>query len=96
MPSLKAGTWRDIVNFMVFIVTALFGLGGVAWWSVLGSALLLTALNCEPWIMLWERAKKVARERAFAHAYLVSIVQNILFCGTAFGLGAIVRVFIRE
>ena len=45
------------LNFIVFTITAMFGIAGGPWWSVLGSTILIVAFSWPRWEPFWGSAK---------------------------------------
>ena len=84
---------RELDEYVVFLGAAALGLAGAPWWTILLSTALLSILSWPRWRDLATRAKAAGVEHAFTLTWLASLANTCLFCGLAFGLGAVLRSF---
>ena len=94
-------SWSAARALLVLIGVCFAGTAGLEWSSILVAGLLLSALTIDDWTELFRRAQGIDRDRKkrgaalWARSVLIvttaKLLQDVSFCGLAYGIGLLGR-----
>lgn len=78
---------EDARGYLIFLLAALLGFFGAAWWSILAPILLLAALRYGHHVKFAREHPVHGEERVLAMAIIATLLNGALFVALAFAMG---------
>jgi len=82
-----SGRVEDVYGVLIFLLAALLGFLGAAWWSIVAPVLLLAALRYEHHVKFARAHPVHGEKRVLAMAITATLLNSAIFVALAFALG---------
>ena len=89
LPRLErmTGYLEEVCGVLIFLLAALLGFSGAAWWSMFAPVLLLAALRYAHHVKFAHEHPVHGEERVLAMAIIATLANSALFVAFAFVMG---------